>query len=201
MGTGPVTGPLERPSQGTSETRKADTEIRVQRRPSRDVIKGARRAVASLSLAEMQVLVAAQREERQRTLSAVEGGLRSQHASQTAAIVGRFADRRSAVFAMIDDGARGAALARLAAEETAELAHLAVEQSGERRRLRRTTLAALTATHKATRRSLRTRHRHQQVTMAVHTRRATTQPFRLAPRRSRGSKPLAPRRRPPIGRH
>lgn len=201
LGTGPVTGPLERPSQGAPENRKADTEIRVQRRPSRDVIKGARRAVVSLSQAEMQVLVAAQRDERQRTLAAVEGGLRSQHASQTAAIVGRFADRRAAVFAMIDNGGHGAVLARLAAEETAELARLAVEQAGERRRLRQSTLAALSGTHRAARRSLRTHHRHQQLTMAVHTRHAMPQPAGFVSLRSRAPRLLAPRRRPPIGRH
>ena len=158
-----MTGPLERPSQGAPENRKAE----IRERSQSDVLRAARRAFASISVAEMQVLVAAQRDERSRALAAIDAGLRSQHASQTAAVVARFADRRAALDQITDAGARAAAAHRLAAEETAELARLALEHAAEKRRLKTSIVSSLAVTHRAEQRRLRLNQRRQRMGTAV----------------------------------
>lgn len=115
----------------------------------------------------MQILVAAQRDERSRALAAIDAGLRSQHASQTAAVIARFADRRAALEQMTDPSARAAAAHRLAAEEAAELARLSLEHAGEKRRLKNAVLSSLAGTHRAARSALRQSQRRQRMGTAV----------------------------------
>lgn len=163
LGTGPVTGPLERPSQRAPENRKAAE----QARPARDPIRAARRAVGSIHTAEQQLLSAAQREERDRAVRAIDAGLAGRHAGNVAAVVARFADRRAALAMMTDPNVRAAAAQRLAAEEAHELARLALEHAAEKRRLRNSVLASMGVLHRSARRALCQRLRRQRVGIAV----------------------------------
>ena len=168
LGTGPVTGPLERPSQGAPENRKASHRQDVEyRKPQRVVLRSARRAHSSILAAEMQLLVAAQRDERHRALAAIDAGLRSQHASQTAAVIARYAGRRAALAQIAEPTTRAAAAHRLAAEETAELASLALEHAAEKRRTKNSVLSSLIPSHRAARRALRQHQRRQRMATAV----------------------------------
>lgn len=115
----------------------------------------------------MALLVAAQRDERQRALASIDAGLSTRHAAQAAAVIARFAGKRAALSTAIDSPSRAAALLQLAAEETAELVRLAVEHVNEKRRQRQTALSVLAATHRAARKSLSTRQRHQRIAFAV----------------------------------
>jgi hypothetical protein len=71
---------------------------------------------------------------------------------------------------MVDPAARAAAMRQLATEEANELARLALEHAAEKRQARRAVLASLGGTHKAVRRSLQGRQRHQRVGIAVQLR-------------------------------
>jgi hypothetical protein len=181
-----VTGPLERPSQGAPENRKAAD----YRKPIRDVVRNARRALSSVMAAEMQLLIAAQRDERARAISAVQAGLRSQHASATAAVVARFADRRTALMHIADPGARRSAAQRLALEEASELACLVIEHAAETRRLRNRVLAVLLLSQRAARTGLRQSQRYQRACAAIRVQEVTCKPVHFrdvtspAPRRS-----------------
>lgn len=132
---GPVTGPLDRPSQQPLETRKAADHIR----PARDVIRAARKTVISIHNVELQLLAASQRAERSKAIRAIDAVLAARHTSNIAAVIARFADRRTTLAQMIDPNARAAAAHQLAAEETAELARLALEHAAEKRQLRKST--------------------------------------------------------------
>lgn len=115
----------------------------------------------------MALLVAAQRDERQRALASIDAGLSTRHAAQAAAVIARFAGKRAALSTTIDGPSRAVALQQLAADETAELVRLAVEHVNEKRRQRQTALSALAATHRAARKSLSTRQRHQRIAFAL----------------------------------
>jgi len=117
--------------------------------------------------AEMQMLVAAQRDERLRAMCAIDGNLSAQLASATAAVIARFADRRAALLQLTNPDARAAAAGRCAIEETAELASLAVAHAAEKRRLKQAVASSLASIHRAARRSLRQCQRHQRMGMAV----------------------------------
>ena len=65
--------------------------------------------------------------ERRQALAAVDAGLRSLHASRTAAVASRLADRRVALTQTTDPGAQAAAGQQIAMEESNELARLAAE--------------------------------------------------------------------------
>ncbi len=160
---GPVTGPLDRPSQQPLETRKAADHIR----PARDAIHAARRTVASIHAAELQLLAASQRAERSQAIRAIDAALAARHTSNIAAVIARFADRRTALAQMIDPNARAAAAHQLAAEETAELARLALEHAAEKRQIRKSTLGSMSTRHRATRRNIGQRLRRQRLGIAV----------------------------------
>lgn len=160
---GPVTGPLDRPSQQPLETRKAADHIR----PRRDAIRFARKTVASIHTAELYLLAASQRAERSQAIRAIDVALSVRHASNIAAVITRFAGRRLALTELTDPNARAAAAHQLAAEETAELARLALEHAAEKRRLRKSTLGSMATAHRAVRCTLRQRLRRQRVGIAV----------------------------------
>ena len=162
--TGPVTGPLDRPSQQPLETRKAAEHIR----PRRDAIRFARKTIASIHTAEQEILSAAQRAARRQAVKAVDASLSDRHASTIALVLAKFAGRRAALSIIVEPGARAAAAAsQLATEETAELARLALEHAAEKRQLRKAATAPLLAAHRSARRSMRQRQRRQRVLIAV----------------------------------
>lgn len=154
------------------------------------MLLAARRALSSVLAAEMQMLIAAQRAERQRALGALDEALRSKHAVQTSAVVARFGHQRS-VLSLTDPAARAAELHRLASEETAELARLALEHGTEKRRIRALILGDLTPVHRAARQSLRQSQRHQRLGFAI-----LTHPRGFDRSRTNGQQPMARSRRP-----
>jgi hypothetical protein len=160
---GPVTGPLDRPSQQPLETRKAADHIR----PARDAIRFARKTVASIHAAEMQMLAVTQRAARRQAVRAADAMLRHRHASNIAMVIARFSSRRAALSLIPDTGARAAASQQLAAEEANELARLALEHAAEKRQMRKSATAPLRGAHGAARRTLRRRQRHQRAVVAI----------------------------------
>jgi hypothetical protein len=160
---GPVTGPLDRPSQQPLETRKAVDHIR----PAGDAIRFARKTVASIHAAELQMLAATQRAARRHALGAVDAMLRDRHASNIALVIARFSSRRAALSLIPDTGARAAAGQQLAAEEANELARLALEHAAEKRQMRKAATTPLRGAHIAARRTLRRRQRHQRAVVAI----------------------------------
>ena len=158
-----MTGVAHWPERGSPETRTAIQSLR----DSRDPARAARRTVIAIHAVERELQSASLAAERRQALAAVDAGLRSLHASRIAAVVSRFADRRAALAQMTDPGARAAASQQIALEEANELARLAVEHAGEKRRLRHSVLANLGGNHRAVRRNLRQRQRHQRAGLAV----------------------------------
>ena len=143
-----------------------------------DLVQSGRFAMRSLCKAEITLLIAAQNDERQRALSCVDAALQSQHAGRIAAVIARFADRRTASGAILDVHARAAAMQRIAMEETAELASLAVELANEKRRLRHQTLGGLSVIHRAARKALGIRNRRQRAVFAVLVHQGPLRPLR-----------------------
>lgn len=164
-----MTGASERPNWSTPETRKADEgrRGRLHQLGNGDLAHSARIAMRSLCKAEITLLIAAQNDERQRALSCVDAALQSQHAGRIAAVIARFADRRTASGAILDVHARAAAMQRIAMEETTELASFSVELANEKRRLRHQTLGGLSVVHRAERKALGIRNRRQRAVFAV----------------------------------
>jgi hypothetical protein len=140
---GPVTGPLDRPSQQPLETRKAADHIR----PARNSIRAARKTVASIHAAELQMLVATQRATRRQALGAIDAMLRDRHASNIALVIARFSSRRAALSLIPDAGARAAAGQQLAAEEANVIARLALEHAAEKRQMRNAATIPLRRAH------------------------------------------------------
>ena len=158
-----MTGVAHWPERGSPETPTAIQSLR----EARDPIRAARRTVISIHAAERELQATSLAVERRQALASVDAGLRSLHASRIAAVVSRFADRRAALAMMTDPSARAAASRQIALEEANELARLAVEHAGEKRRLRHSVLANLGGNHRAVRRNLRQRQRHQRAGIAV----------------------------------
>lgn len=168
LGAGPVTGALERPSQGAPEKRKATSRSVIETaRSERDARRNVRQTLASIHAAERQLPAATHLVERRQAVQAVDAGLQAQHASRIAAVIARFAGRRVALSEMSDPAARAAALQQLGSEEASELARLALEHAAEKRQARRAVLATTGGTHRAVRRSLQQRQRHQRAGIAV----------------------------------
>ncbi len=122
--------------------------------------------MVAISKAEMALLVAAQQDERRRTLASIDASLHGRHTAQAAAVVARFAGRRAAL-SSLDGPGKAAVLQRLAAEESAELVRLALEMANEKRGLRQSALSALAVTHRAARRTLAIHQRRQRITFVV----------------------------------
>jgi hypothetical protein len=156
-------GPLDRPSQQPLETRKATDHIR----PARDAIRFARKTVASIQAAELQLLAATQRAARRQAVGAVNAMLRNRHASNIALVIARFSSRRAALSLIPDAGARAAAGQQLAAEEANELARLALEHVAEKRQMRNAATIPLRGAHRTARRTLRRCQRHQRAVVAI----------------------------------
>lgn len=139
--------------------------------------------------AELQLLTALQRAVRRQAMAAIDAALQGRHAGAIALVIARFADRRAALGAITDAGERAAIALRIDAEETTELARLALEHAAEKRQLRKATLAPLTAAHRAARRALRQRLRRQRAGIAVQlsawrptvSRISSARPFRRRP--------------------
>lgn len=170
-----MTGPLERPSQGAPENRKA--EHRSPHREQRGVSSSA--ALRLVHRAEMDLLIAAQRAARQSAFRAIDAALGAHNSSAAAAVVHRFAEQRAAL-AGLDANARAAALRRISAEEATELARLAITHAAEKRALKGATMQAMGPAQKNARNALRRSSRRQRIVFAVsirpipHTRTETT---------------------------
>ncbi len=162
LGTGPVTDPLGRPSQGVLENRTA-AEVRDDRT---DVRARSRRALVGVHNAEVQLLIASQRAARRAIFASINAGLSARHVGAIVSVVSRFADRRAGVVA-IDQNARASALQQIAAEEAQELARLVLEHAAEKRALRSSALLSLVTVHRAERRIMRRRNRRQRVVAAI----------------------------------
>ena len=126
-------------------------------RPARDAVRFARKTVASIHNAELEILSAAQNAAQQQAVKAADAALSDRHASAIALVIAKFAGRRAALATIAEPGARAAAAHQLAAEETAELARLALEHAAEKRAQRKAVTAPLLARHRAERRTLRQR--------------------------------------------
>ena len=162
LGTGPVTGPLERPSQRAPENRKADPERRYRQR--RQV--GASAALLAISAAEMTLLVASQRAARKNALDYIDAALGARHSASIAAVVSRFASQRTTLDTL-DTGARAAAMRRMASDEANELANLALVHAAEKRALKHNAALAVLPAQQAARRALRQSARRHRIVMAI----------------------------------
>lgn len=162
MGAGPVTDTLGRPSQGVLENRTA-AELRLDRQSPRE--RG-RKAVVALHDAEMDLLIASQRAARRAAARAIDTALSARHSSAIAAVVLRYADRRSALTGM-SETERAAALRQLATDEAHELARLALEHASEKRAMRKSAVQSKSIADKAARRTLRLRNRRQRIVVGV----------------------------------
>jgi hypothetical protein len=127
----------------------------------------ARKTVASIHVAELQILAASQRATRRQALGAVDAMLRDRHASNIALVIARFSSRRAALLLIPDMGARAAAGQQLAAEEANELTHLALEHAAEKRQMRQAAVIPLRRANVTARRTLRRRQRHQRAVVAI----------------------------------
>jgi hypothetical protein len=133
---------------------------------TQDLRVKSRRAVVSLHDAERQLLIASQRAARRAAVQSIHAALSVRHGSAVSAVLAKFADRRAALAQMGGQG-RGAALQQLSADETYELARLALEHAAEKRALRKLTLLPLARQQRAARRHLRLRNRRQRIVSAV----------------------------------
>lgn len=150
-------------------------------------MRAGRTAIASLLDAEMRLLVAAQRAARTQIFAAIDAACAGLHAARTSAVLSRFAGRRAALHQAGDPAQAQSALARIAAEETAELAVLALELAAEKRRRRDDAIAPLLTVQRDARLSLRRSHRRQRAVAAIRLRSLRPRkPRQIAlPRRSR----------------
>ena len=158
-----MTGASDRPSRSPLENRTA-AELKQERQTVRS---RRRKAIVAIHAAEMDLLVASQRAARRAAALAIDAALSARHAGAIAAVVSRYADRRSALAGMTETE-RAAALRQLASDEAHELARLALEHAGEKRALRKSALLSMSVAHEAARRSLRLRNRRQRIVVAVH---------------------------------
>lgn len=147
----------------------------------------------------MQILIAAQRDERRLAMSALHAALAGQHAAQAAAVVSRFADRRTAAANLTDPAERQAQLGRIAYEESSELLRLVLEHAAEKRCLERELSSSLAGRHRVDRRELGIRHRRQRLGFALTLRHRQPNPSRSQRRPS--VRAILAARRDPDGKH
>ena len=162
LGTGPVTGPLERPSQGAPENRKAE-----EARHRQPIKTRARNALAGLLRSDMSLLVAAQYAERQQAIASLEAALAALLASSVAAVVAQFGARKSELAPTLDPVTRAAEMRRLMSDEVAELARLITDHASRLQRERRRVQSEILPAQRAARRALNQSHRRQKIAFAM----------------------------------
>lgn len=158
-----------------------------------------RRAVVAVHDAEMALLVASQRAARRAAVQAIDAALSARHGSAIAAIVARYADRRSGISGL-SDAEKAAALRQLAADEAHELARLTLEHAAEKRAMRNVELNTMSAAQKTARRSLRSRNRRQRIVIAVQQQPVESRDQKGSVRGTASAKRTANRRPHPIER-
>jgi hypothetical protein len=163
VGAGPVTGSLERPSQGAPENRKASET----RQSDRDPIKGARHALRGLHAAERQVMLARHAAERRQALDAAGAAAASERSTAVQAISAKYADKLVRVFDSGDARSAHAARERLKLEEAIELAGFQLAHGRRAGEARRTVLAGLRITQRSERHGLTLRQRRQRAVLSV----------------------------------
>jgi hypothetical protein len=159
---GPITDTLGRPSQGVLENRTA-ADLKYESQNLRD---RCRRAVIGIHAAELQVLIASQRAARRAAVRSIHAALSGRHAGAIAAVVAKFAGRRTALASGAEQE-RAATLHQLSTEEAQELARLALEHAADKRALRQAALVPLATRQRTARRDLRRRNRRQQIVIAI----------------------------------
>jgi hypothetical protein len=158
LGTGPVTGPLERPSQGAPENRKATnrkTAIATNRTPST--------ALRGLHAAERQLLDAAHRAAVADKRAVVSAHFSSLLSSAEQRIIAHVLGRIAAIDPTLSIADRQAAIQRLQAEQEAALARLRQDIGQERRNTLRAALAALSVGHRSRKAALSRRQAAERV--------------------------------------
>jgi hypothetical protein len=154
---------MERPSHPPPENRKA-AELR---KAERDPIRVARRAVIGVHKAQRQLQLASDRGERQQLMAALSNEAAARRKAVFAAVHARYAAQRLLISPALSAQARAAELARLAAEEQAELQQAEQRELLADWRFRRERLAALAAGQKLRRRLMALRQRHERAMFAV----------------------------------
>jgi hypothetical protein len=194
VGAGPLTGSLERPSQGAQENRKAANRKDIDtRRSERDAVRSARAALVGLHRAEMQIMVARHGAERRHVVEAARASASALRAATTEAITAKYAERLARIFDSGDARCAWSARERLKLEEAIEMAQAMLAVGRATAESRRSMLAALRITHRAERGGLAERQRRQRAVLAVllgRLRRASREPpqgARAAAYRSRPS--------------
>ena len=164
MGAGPLTGSLERPSQGALENRKAR-----EKRSSndRDAVSAARKALVGVHRAEMQVMVARHAAERRHILATARGEAAAEQSAIMRAIAAKYSDRLARVFDSGDARSAWAARDRLKLEEAIETAQMSLASAQTSAHGRRAALAGLRITQRAERQGLSVRQRRQRAMLGV----------------------------------
>jgi hypothetical protein len=153
---GPVTGPLDRPSQQPPETRKAEKPKGIARRKVRI-------AMQAVHVAERHLLQSAQRYEIADATAIVAARGQQLRDAGMAAITGRIVHQVAALSPTLSKSARAAAIAKLRDEEVAEIAVFQVQLAADTRNESRTVVGALRLRHKQNRTALLQRHRRERI--------------------------------------
>lgn len=160
LGTGPVAGPLERPSQGAPENRKAEyrkTAMANSRTPSS--------ALRGVHAAERQLLDAAYRADIANKRATITAHFSSLLSSAEQRIIAHVAGRIGAIDPKMPIAERQTMIERLQAEQEAALARLRQDIGQERRNTLRSVLAVLSAGHRARKSALSRRQAAERVGM------------------------------------
>ena len=165
MGAGPLTGSLERPSQGALENRKA-RETRSSN--DRDAVSAARKALVGVHRAEMRVMVARHAAERRHILATARGEAAAEQSAIMRAIAAKYSDRLARVFDSGDARSAWAARDRLKLEEAIETNQATLASARSAAHGRRSKLAGLRTTQRAERQGLSVRQRRQRSVLSVH---------------------------------
>lgn len=168
MGAGPLTGFLERPSQGAPENRKAGhRDIREAKRAERDPVQSARAALRGGHAAERQLLAARHAAERRAVLEAGRAAAGFARDMARRLLAAKYADRLARVFDSGDARAAWAARERLKLEEAIETAHLDLAHARSESDALRSSLSGLRLGQRAERQGMAQRQRRQRAMLGV----------------------------------
>lgn len=163
MGAGPVTGSLERPSQGAPENRKATEAAKAER----DQIAAARSALVGTHKAQTVLLLARHAAERRHVLLDARAMAAAHRSTVMSAITAKYADRLARVFDSGDARSAYAARERLKLEEAIEIAQVSLAMSRSSSAARQSRTAALKVTQRSERQGLALQQRRQRAVLAV----------------------------------
>jgi hypothetical protein len=172
VGTGPLTGFLERPSQGAQENRKAINRKDADARTTeRDQIKASRGALNSAHRAEQKLMLARHAAELRHLIDGARAQAAAYRSSMLAAVTIKYAERLARVFDSGDAKSAWAARERLKLEEAIEIAQLRMTSDRDHGNSLRSLVAALRVSQRGERHGLTLRQRHQRAVLGVLLRR------------------------------